>query len=178
MQFQVGDSVVHWTYGPGIIVQIDKKVITGSKTECYVVKIGEMTLWVPLSRADSGSLRPPTPAAKFTELLKILRSPGQPLSSDRLERRTYLIGQLKGGTLEAICQLVRDLSTLKRTGKMNDHDKIILERSQKFLLTEWEIVLSVPANQAEQTLRQLLEENAPKPSISTPPDRKGSGRSA
>jgi CarD family transcriptional regulator len=161
MEFQVGDSVVHWTYGPGIIVQIEKKDIMDKTTECYVVEIGEMTLWVPLSRADSGSLRPPTPASRFTELLEILRSPAQTLSSDRLERRIYLLEQLKSGTLEAICQLVRDLANLKRTGKMNDHDKIIFERSQKFLLTEWEIVLSVPANQAEQSLRHLLEEIDP-----------------
>lgn len=160
MQFQVGDSVVHGTYGPGVIVQVDQKVIAGSKTDCYVVKIDEITLWVPLNKADSGSLRPPTPAARFTELLKILGTPAQPLSRDRLERRTYLMEQLKGGTPEAICALVRDLSTLKRTGKMNDHDKIILERSLKFLLTEWEVVLSVPAHQAEQTLYRLLGETS------------------
>ena len=178
MEFQVGDNVVHWTYGPGIIVQIDQKVITGKTTECYVVEIGEMTLWVPLGRADSGSLRPPTPAARFTELLEILRSPGRPLSSDRLERRNYLIEQVKRGTPEVICELVRDLSALKRTGKMNDHDKTILERSQKFLLTEWELVLSVPALQAEQTLHRLLEETNPKHSSTMHPDREGPGLSA
>jgi CarD family transcriptional regulator len=177
MEFQVGDNVVHWTYGPGIVVQIDQKIIKGSTTECYVVEIDAMTLWVPLSRADSGSLRPPTPAARFTELHEILRGPGQPLSGDRLERRNYLKEQLKDGTLDAICQVVRDLWALKRTGKMNDHDKITLERSEKFLLTEWELVLSVPTIQAEQTLRQLLEETAPQPSTPAHSNRKGPGRS-
>jgi RNA polymerase-interacting CarD/CdnL/TRCF family regulator len=171
MQFQVGDTVVHYSYGPGVIIQIDQKIIGGSKTDCYVVKIDEMTLWVPLSRAETGSLRLPTPAARFADLLEILVSPGQMLSSDRLERRNHLVEQFNGGTLEAICLLVRDLTTLKRTGKMNDHDKAILERSQKFLLTEWAIVLSVPVYQAEQTLRQLLEETALKPSAPTPPIR-------
>lgn len=163
MQYQLGEKVVHWTYGPGVIVQMDKKVIDGKSTECYVVKIGEMTLWVPFSRAASGSLRRPTPAAKFEELVEILRSPGQPLSDDRLERRNYLVEQLRAGSLDAICQVIRDLFRLKRTRKINDHDAVILDRSLKFLLTEWEIVLSVPAIQAEQTVRQLLEENNPMP---------------
>ncbi len=175
MQFQVGESVVHSTYGLGVIVQIDQKVISGSATNCYVIQVGEMTIWVPLSRADAGILRPPTPAAAFTSLFEILRSPGQPLSSDRLERRTHLVEQLKDGRLEVICQLVRDLSALKRTGKLNDHDKTILERSERFLLSEWELVLSVPAFQAEKTMRDLLAETAPKLQHSPPPNSKKRG---
>jgi RNA polymerase-interacting CarD/CdnL/TRCF family regulator len=178
MQFQVGDSVVHWTYGPGVIAQIDNKSIAGIVTECYVVEVGGMTLWVPINRADQGSLRPPTSASSFAEALKILASPGRPLASDRQERRTYLSEQLKSGTLEGICHLVRDITTLKLTGKMNDHDKIMLERSQKFLVSEWVMVLSVPASQAEQSLRRLLEETNPVLPPPPPSNRKTARPSA
>jgi CarD family transcriptional regulator len=157
MQFKIGETVVHCTYGPGVIIETDQKVIEGDKTDCYVVKIDEMTLWVPFSRAESGSLRTPTSPAMFEDLFKILRSPAEPLSSDRLERRTHLVEQFKRGELESICQVVRDLATLKRTGKWNDHDKAMFERSQRLLLAEWEIVLAVTAGQAELSLRELLE---------------------
>ncbi len=163
MQFQVGENIVHTTHGLGVILQIDQKVINGTATHCYVVKIGEMTLWVPFSRVDTGVLRSPTPAAMFAGLFEILRSPGQPLSSDRMERRTHLEEQMKDGRLEMICRVVRDLTMLKRTGKMNDHDKIILERSERFLLNEWEVALSMPPFQAEKMLRELLAENYPPP---------------
>jgi RNA polymerase-interacting CarD/CdnL/TRCF family regulator len=179
MSFDVGETVVHETYGPGLVIEIDQKAIEGKPTECYVVKMDEMTLWVPLQRASSGSLRPLTPAARFEDLFEILRSPGEPLSNDRLERRNNLSVRLKSGTLESICYLIRDLTTLKRTQKMNDHDTIILERSQKFLLAEWEIVLSIPISQAANQLRHLLEENAPKqPTSSQNSASKRAGRSA
>jgi CarD family transcriptional regulator len=177
MSFQIGDIVVHETYGPGVVVQIDHKAIEGRPTDCYVVNVTKMTVWVPLSRALSGSLRPPTPEPQFVELLEILRSPGQPLARDRLERRKNLVARLNSGTLEAVCFLVRDLTALKRTGKMNDHDKIILERSRNLLLGEWEIVFSIPSNQAEQTLRQLLEETVLKPSVAPPITRGSYNRS-
>jgi CarD family transcriptional regulator len=164
--FKIGETVVHCTYGPGVIVEIDQKIIRGDQTDCYVVKIDEMTLWVPFSRAVSGSLRLPSSPARFERLFKILSSPAETLSSDRLERRTHLSELINSGKLEAICRLVRDLATLKRTGKLNDHDKLIYERSQRLLLGEWEIVLSVSVDQAEQMLHQLLEETISPPAES------------
>ena len=165
MQFQIGDSVVHTTYGLGVIVEIDQKVIAGNPTDCYVLEVGELTIWVPVKRGDSSSLRLLTPASRFGELFDILRSPSQPLASDRLMRRNYLVEQLKDGSLEAICQVVRDLTALKRSGKMNDHDKTILVRAEKFLLSEWEVVLSATALQAEQKLRQLLSDSISNTSV-------------
>jgi RNA polymerase-interacting CarD/CdnL/TRCF family regulator len=157
MNFKVGDIVFHWTYGLGKIIRIEEKVLAGNRTLCYVVQIRDLTLWVPISENGQSSLRLPTPGGEFEKLFAILRSPGEPLSNDRNERRMQLHEKIKNGKIESICLVIRDLMLYRQTKKMNDNDVAILARARKSLLSEWEFSLSVPLIQAEQGLRQLLE---------------------
>lgn len=159
MEYQVGDKVIHWTYGLGEIVELDEKVLAGRAVSYYVVKIGDMSIWVPIDQTNADSIRLPTPANDFDRLFAILSSPGEPLSDDRLERKTQLQKKMRDGTLESICEVVRDLSFANHTKKLNENDAAILFRAKSLLLSEWGISLSVPINQAEDALNLLLGEN-------------------
>lgn len=157
MGFQVGDQVVHWSYGPGEVILLDEKIISGQKTAYYVVKIRDLTLWVPIEDAGKSSLRLLTPANKFEKLFTILSSPGEPLSTDRMERKMQLTERMRDGGLESICTVIRDLSFFKHTQKMNDQDAATLKRAEAFLLTEWTLSLPDSLSQAEDSLKHLLE---------------------
>jgi RNA polymerase-interacting CarD/CdnL/TRCF family regulator len=158
LPFQVGDKVVHWSYGPGEIIQLEEKSLSGRMTLYYVVQVRDLTLWVPVEGADQHSLRPPTSIGEFEKIFKILREPGEKLSDDRYERKAQLTGLLRDGTLESVCRAIRDLSFHGYRKKLNDFDAAILERARKFLLDEWKISLSVPLSDAEHQLELLLEE--------------------
>ena len=158
MNFQVGDQVVHWNYGLGEIIQIVEKRLNGRTSQYYVVKIRDLTVFVPVSAAVDDRLRFPTPSGDFEDLFSILSSPPQPLSDDRLIRKTQISDQLKDGKLDSVCRILRDLTFYCRTKKMNDHDKAVLERAQNFLLSEWALVFSVSVTQASKQLDHLLDE--------------------
>lgn len=155
--FQVGDQVIHWMFGLGEIIQIDEKVLSGHMDIYYVVQTQELTLWVPLNKTGSHSLRAPTPALDFQKLIRILAKPGEPLSPDRFMRKTQLTELLKDRSLESICRVVRDLVDFKRTKKINENDNSILTHARNLLVNEWSVVLSVPVQQAERELKDLLE---------------------
>ena len=157
VSFQVGDQVIHWVYGLGEIIQMDEKVLSGHTGQYYVVKIRDLTLWVPLDENGEHCLRFPTPAEDFDKLFEILSSPGEPLSTDRLMRKNQLTELLKDGTLDSICRVVRDLVDYKRTNKLNENDNAMQERARNLLLNEWSAALSIPVQQAELELRKLLE---------------------
>lgn len=157
--FSVGDDVIHWSYGLGKIIQLDEKELSGHTDKYYVVQIYDLTLWVPISDSGECSLRYLTPAREFRKLFKILSGLGEPLSSDRNERKIQLTQQLKDGSLESICRVIRDLTSFKQTGKTNESDNSILAHARKLLLNEWSVALSVPIQQAESDLKKLLEEN-------------------
>jgi RNA polymerase-interacting CarD/CdnL/TRCF family regulator len=161
MDFQVGDKVVHWAYGPGEIIDLEEKVLSGHTSLYYVVQLSNLTLWVPSDDQGKRSMRLPTPPSEFENLFILLRSPGEPLPSDRLERKLELSQRMKDGTLESICRVIRDLHLFRRTQKYNESDTSTFERAQKFLLSEWTISLSIPVAQAEKELRRLLGSDLP-----------------
>jgi RNA polymerase-interacting CarD/CdnL/TRCF family regulator len=158
MGFEVGDKVVHRSYGSGEIVQLDRKELSGRSALYYVVKIRDLTLWVPASDNEVGNLRPPTPAAEFKQLFTILTSPGEPLPEDRLDRKQKISDLMKAGTLESICRVICDLNLQQRTKKLNENDLQIMERARQFLLSEWQLAFSVTPQQAERELNELLAE--------------------
>jgi RNA polymerase-interacting CarD/CdnL/TRCF family regulator len=162
MMYQIGDQVVHRVYGLGEIIQLDEKTLSGHTHPYYVVRNRDLTLWVQVNDDDTSSLRLPTPISDFEKLFAILRSPGQPLSTDRFERRTQLADQIKDGKLTSVCGVVRDLVFRQRTQKMNDNDTAVLERAQNFLLNEWAHSLSIPIYQAKRELCDLLGEDVTK----------------
>jgi RNA polymerase-interacting CarD/CdnL/TRCF family regulator len=158
MNFYKGDMVMHWTHGIGQIVNLEERALSGSKTVYYVVQLRDMTVWVPADSKVGSRLRPPTPKLRFQRLLAILSSPSEPLPEDRLERKTHLLELLKGGRLESLCEVIRDLSAYQKqqTRPMNDNDQMILKQSRNTLLGEWAFVLSITHAQAEHELHRLL----------------------
>ena len=156
MNFQVGDQVVHWNYGLGEIIQIVEKRLNGRTSQYYVVKVRDLTVFVPVSEAGDGRLRFPTPPGDFEDLFSILSSPAQPLPDDRQQRKIQLSNLLKDGKLDSLCRALRDLTFHCRTRKMNENDKTVLERAQNLLVSEWALSLSVTVAQASKHLNQLL----------------------
>jgi len=156
MDFLEGDPVVHWTYGFGKIVRLEKRTFSGEKKLCYVVQIRDLTIWVPADEKVMSRLRPPTPEREFSKLFAILTEPGESLSNDPLERRTHLVEELNDGKAESVCRVIRDLSSYQRRKKLNDNDKLVLKQASDSLLGEWEFSLSIPLAQAKLELHRLL----------------------
>ncbi len=157
--FQVGDQVIHWAHGPGEVIRLEEKCLSGRTQLYYLVQIRDMRLWVPVEQSNDCSLRLPTTKQKFEHLFQILASPAVPLSSNRYERRLQLVERLKNQDLASICGVIRDLSQHKCLTKMTIEDNITLERSKNSFVNELSLVFSIPIQQAEKELGQLLEGN-------------------
>ena len=156
MDFRVGDPVMHWTYGLGQVIGREERILSGQKTLYYVVKVRDLTVWVPADGKLPNRLRPPTTANNFKRLFAILSGIGEPLPEDRQERKLRLVEQLKDGRAESLCRVVRDLFTYQQAKTLNENDQVILKRAQNALLSEWGYSLSVPEMQAESDLRRML----------------------
>ena len=156
MTIQVGDTVMHWTYGLGQVVGMDERVISDRKALYYAVKVRDMTVWVPDDDQLEARLRLPSSPKKFKNILAILSDSGEPLPEDRQERKLTLVERLKDGQPESLCRLIRDLSAHQRTHPLNDNDNNLMKRSRESLLSEWGFVLSVPASEAEEEMHRLL----------------------
>jgi CarD family transcriptional regulator len=156
MNFLIGDTVIHNTHGIGKIVRLEEQIFSGKKTLYYVVQVRDLTVWVPVDAQVMSRLRPPTPQGEFSRLFSILSEPGKTLPDDRLERRTYLLEELKDGKAESRCRVIRDLSSFQYIKSLNENDRSVLKQASDSLLGEWEFSLSIPLAQAQVKLYDLL----------------------
>ncbi len=156
MKFRVGDPVVHWTFGLGKIIGVEERALSDSSTLFYLVQVRDLTVYVPVDHHTESRLRPPTAPRDFKKLFEILKGSPEPLVEDRLERKSLLRKGLADGKAETICRVIRDLTALSRQKPLNDDDKNILHRAQNLLCAEWGFSLSMPQEQAESELQQLL----------------------
>lgn len=158
MVFQIGDRVMHRSFGSGEIVRVEKKELAGQEREYYVVSVNQMTLWVPVDEGDTCSIRRPVRASHFKKLFEILSTPGDPLPEDRFKRQTELSERLRAGSVEGLCALLRDISTRSATKKLNENDMSVMRKTQDLFLQEWNYVLGTPVDEARSSLDQLLAE--------------------
>jgi RNA polymerase-interacting CarD/CdnL/TRCF family regulator len=156
MNFRIGDTVIHNTHGIGKIVRLEEQTFSGKKKFYYVVQVGSLTIWVPVDAQVMSRLRAPTPQDEFSKLFSILSEPGKTLPDDRLERRTYLLEELKDGKAESRCRVIRDLSSFQYKKSLNENDRSVLRQASDSLLGEWEFSLSIPLAQAQVKLYDLL----------------------
>jgi len=156
MDYKIGDPVMHWTYGFGLIVGLEERDLSGKTTLYYAVKLHDLTVWVPADENLQNRLRRPTPAADFKQLFSILSSSGDPLPDDRHERKLHLVERLKDGRAESLCRVLRDLFAFQQRKSLNENDQFLMKRVQAALLGEWGFSLSIPPTQAATDLHRLL----------------------
>jgi RNA polymerase-interacting CarD/CdnL/TRCF family regulator len=160
MNFREGDSIMHWTHGLGTVVRLETMTLSGEKNLYYVIEIGDMTVWVPEDDMLEQRLRPPTPAAEFKKLMGILSSAGEPLPTDRFERKKLLLKWLRDGCAETLFRVIRSLSTHRHLHPLNQDDQAFLTRTRHALLGEWSFAMSITLTQAEHELQHLLASHA------------------
>jgi RNA polymerase-interacting CarD/CdnL/TRCF family regulator len=156
MNFNEGDTVIHWTHGLGRVVHLEERDLLGVKTLYYAVQVRDMTVWVPSDSELDHRLRPPTSRSGLEELFAILSDPGEPLPENRQERRLRLLVLLRDGSPQSLCRIIGGLYAYRKIRALNDNDQYILRQARSTVLDEWAFVLSVTPAQAEHELQRRL----------------------
>ena len=156
MDFQVGDQVIHHTLGLGEVIGVEERSLSGETALYYLVRIKDLTVFVPADQSANFRLRPPSAKRDFQKMMVILSQPGTELAENRFERKAALRLEMADGKPESILRVVRDLTLRARTKNLNDDDKNILERALSLLRSEMVLVFSVRPEQADQELQKHL----------------------
>ena len=156
MNFEVGDTVMHWNHGLGQIMALEERRVMGESQLYYAVQIQDIKIWVPADALLAARLRLPTSAQAFRQLLAILAGPAGKLPPDRHARKSELHTKMTDGKATSWCHVIRDLTTLQAEKALNEDDRSTLKRARAMLVREWGYSLKVPVAQAEDELQQLL----------------------
>jgi RNA polymerase-interacting CarD/CdnL/TRCF family regulator len=157
MNYKIGDTVVHWTYGVGSVIAIEKIQLAGMINWYYVVEFEMLELWVPVDDAAKGSLRFPMESTQFRRLLDILHTPGQPLPDRYFQRKIALRERMQKRSPEALCQVIRDLRNRSHHHRLTFEDSTVLLSAEEYLLDEWVISLGTERSKALQDLEVIFQ---------------------
>jgi RNA polymerase-interacting CarD/CdnL/TRCF family regulator len=164
MPYQVDETIVLSGHGIGrIAALVNKSFGTAERQSYYEVVTARSTVWVAVETAEARGLRALASRAELDHCRDLLRSRPVPLGGDHLQRRHELNARQKLGTLQAVCELVRDLSARDAKTTLNDVEKALLQGAQTALCEEWAAVDGVPLPQASSAVTALLLEGRQQP---------------
>ena len=155
--FNVGDKLVHPTYGAGIITDIQDKEIRDEQRVYYIIKLlsQDGTLMVPVSRADDVGLRRPT--GKPKRVLQMLTSEPVLLSDNHRERQECIGNDLRSGSVQKISEVVRDLAYRDHAGRLTEADLRLYRKAQELLAGELALSQGIDVETARDQVITALE---------------------
>lgn len=159
MTFQLNDQVVHPYHGLGEIEEIVTKTFPGvAEQQYYEVAFPSTTVWVPVDTGSTGSLRLVTPSQELDRYRSVLRSRPNPVNEDHRQRRVEITDQLKLGSFQILCEIVRDLTFYGWHKPLRDLDAALLRRAREGLNQEWAAAEGVSLQEATAEIDVLLQE--------------------
>lgn len=159
MAFNVNERVVYPQFGVGRIAAVVKKTYHEAEGQlCYEVIGQHSTLWVPVDEASARGMRRLTRPEDLAQFRALLLAPPVALNPDFRLRQKDVRDQLKLGTLQALCELVRDLTALGRVKPLVDYDAQALRKCHEALCQEWAAVERCTPAEASETVTALLEQ--------------------
>lgn len=158
MVIKQDDWVVHSRHGVGQVVAVEtREVESGDRKAYFRIDIDMGTVWVPVEGV-SRELRKLTPKGDLARYRSVLRSRPEPLSKDHRERLNLLRERLKDGSLEARCEVVRDLTALTWNKALNESSSVVLKATRRELCAEWAAAGGQLLTEASSEIGALLLE--------------------
>jgi CarD family transcriptional regulator len=157
--FKVGDRVVYPHHGAAVIKKKEKIEAFGEKREYLVLQMvhGELTLRVPVDKAEEVGMRPPISRSDVEDLFRLIgkRDVREPANWSRRFKNHQ--EKMKSGDVYQVAEVVRNLA-LREAGKgLSTAEKSMLDRARGILVSELSFALDVTEDDALDKLNAGLQ---------------------
>lgn len=157
MPFQINDEVVYPGFGVGRIIGLVRQAWSDAQAQPYYEIVGERsTVWVAVNDAQARGMRRLTTRDELAHFRAVLCGQPERLDPDFRQRRLGLRSHLRQGTLQSLCEVVRDLSGRAWAKPLNEADAGVLRETRATLLQEWAAADGISVAQASSQVDGLL----------------------
>ena len=165
MNFKKGETIIYPQHGACIVVGTKKMDAFGEKREYLILQtvINEMTLKVPVDKAEEVGVRPPVSADELEDLVAVLSKPDPRVPSNWSRRFKNHQEKLKSGDVYQVAEVVRNLAARNRDASLSAAERTMYERARVNLVSEISPALKVSAEEAEAYLDDALAKGVLKP---------------
>ena len=165
MAFKVGDRVVYPHHGAAVIKKKESRVVKATEPDTKDAKVdyfvlhmahGDLTLSVPVDKAEDVGMRPPISEEDVEDVLRLLakRDVREPANWSRRFKNHQ--EKLKSGDVYQVAEVVRNLALRESARGLSAGEKSMLERARVILASELSIAWDVPEEDAVERLAKAL----------------------
>ena len=158
MGFKVGDRVVYPHHGAAVIKKKQSMQVGEEKKDYFVLQMahGDLTLSVPVNKADEVGMRPPISVEDVEDVLRLLGKRDVREPSNWSRRFKNHQEKLKSGDVYQVAEVVRNLALRESARGLSAGEKSMLERARVILASELSIAWNVPEEEALDRLGKAL----------------------
>jgi CarD family transcriptional regulator len=166
MAFKVGDRVVYPHHGAAVIKKKESRLVrnpdseekTEEKVDYFVLHMahGDLTLSVPVDKAEEVGMRPPISEEDVEDVLRLLAKRDVREPSNWSRRFKNHQEKLKSGDVYQVAEVVRNLALREAARGLSAGEKSMLERARVILASELSIAWDVPEEEALERLAKAL----------------------
>jgi len=174
VNFKKGETIIYPQHGACIVMGTKKMEAFGEKREYLILQtvINEMTLKVPVDKAEEVGVRPPVSADELEDLVAVLSKPDPRVPSNWSRRFKNHQEKLKSGDVYQVAEVVRNLAARNRDASLSAAERTMYERARVNLISEIAPALKVSSQAAEDYLDEALAQGVLKDETAEPPKRK------
>jgi CarD family transcriptional regulator len=157
--YQVDQKVVYPSQGVGVIKSIEEKLFKDSKVLYYTIylEVSDMTIMVPVNKADSLGIRPIVPKDEAFKALELIGEDYDPIPSDWKLRYQMNLDLLKKGSIMDIATIVRSLYHRSKVKELPILERKLYDSALKLLEDEISYSLRKPKDEVENMIFTRLE---------------------
>jgi len=168
--FKIGDKVSHPAFGVGDVKQIEEKKVLGKKQKYYILKlmVNEMTLMVPVNKAEEIGLRHIIDPETVPEILNVLSGKVDDEMKENYKQRIKSQAEMvDSGNILKVAQVVKNYIHRDSVEKLSSTEKGLYERARKILVGEISVTCNIEKNRAKYLIKEAVNKG----------NRKGKGKS-
>jgi CarD family transcriptional regulator len=150
VSFDVGDRVVYPHHGAAVIVRREKRKVNDTNTEYLVLEMahGELTLAVPVDKADEVGMRPPIGKEEVEDLFELLGKKDIREPANWSRRFKNHQEKLKSGDVYQVAEVVRNLALRDQAKGLSAGEKSMFVKARSVLVSELSFALDVSEEDA------------------------------
>ena len=138
MGFKVGDRVVYPHHGAAVIKKKQSMEVAGEKKDYFVLQMahGDLTLSVPVDKADEVGMRPPISVEDVEDVLRLLGKRDVREPSNWSRRFKNHQEKLKSGDVYQCAEVVRNLAARLREKSLSAAEQSMYAKARYILISE------------------------------------------
>ena len=159
-KYKKNQEIVYPLHGVGKIVEIEEKDFREKKLLYYeiYIDISDMTVMVPVEKADELGIRPIVGPSESKKALGIISEKYEPVPSDWKIRYQMNLDHLKSGTIQDIAIVVRTLYHRSKIKELPILERKLFDNALRLLIDELSFSLNKDKNEIEEIIFSKMED--------------------